>query len=151
MKKFIFAAFVLLLFVSCENHTAGIDKHLIGTWERVSERLHAATPDGVVNEERPDFIKRTMTFKRNWRAVIIDGDETATENYYLGMDAYLQEQKRWGDLMTDWRDDVRYLYIVLPSGESELLDYTVKGDTLFTGPADPEPGGHCTHKYVKVK
>lgn len=46
MKKYIFAAFVLLLFVSCESqdHAAVIDKHLIGTWERVSERLHAATP-----------------------------------------------------------------------------------------------------------
>lgn len=150
MKKFIFAAFVLLLFVSCENqnHTADIDKHLIGTWERVSERLHAATPDGVVNEENPDFIKRTMTFKRNWRAVITDGDETTTENYYLGMDAYL---KGFGTDMRFWNDGNNYLYITLPSGKNEYLLYEIKSDTMTTLFAAPPPGGTRSYKYVKVK
>lgn len=117
----------------------------MGARLRKAARRH---PDGVVNEERLDFIKRTMTFKRNWRAVIADGDETATENYYLGMDAYL---KGFGTDMRFWNDENKYLYITLPSGENEYLLYEIKCDTMTTLFAAPPPGGTRSYKYVKVK
>lgn len=149
MKKIILLCIPLLLMcVACEErHKESIDKNLLGTWERVSETMHMARPDGSIKEENENFVKRTITFKRNWRVQIQEENNTGAGTYFIDMDAFMQGSGE----MDYYQENVKYLYIFTPSGEGEFLDYTISPDTLWTRPGDPVPGGNTTHKYVRVK
>lgn len=145
MKKLLLFLAPLLLLIGCEReHETPIDKKLIGTWERVSETLY--NMQGTT--EKSDFVKRTMTFRRNWSVQIREEDNNGTGTYFLGMEAFMEGC----GIMRLWEDRYPYLYILTPSGEGELWQYSIiSPDTLWTIEAMPPPGGTSAYKYVKIK